>query len=89
MFNWLTVIILLPLDQIIKAFTSTGGYLYLLTKQIVNTIPVPEESSDKPMFLQVITKPFTNLILQVFQYLLNFLLQVVGAFRPFPCVALS
>ncbi|XP_067681672.1 sodium-dependent phosphate transport protein 2C-like [Haliotis asinina] len=59
MFNWLTVIILLPLEVI-------TGYLRRLSGLIVNSIPdlAPDKSANRD-FLKVITKPFTKMIIEV------------------------
>ncbi|VDI12133.1 solute carrier family 34 (sodium-dependent phosphate cotransporter) [Mytilus galloprovincialis] len=55
MFNWLTVIILLPIEVI-------TGYLYILSDKIVNSINMNQDF-EKQEFLKKITKPFTNLII--------------------------
>ncbi|CAC5408870.1 SLC34A [Mytilus coruscus] len=55
MFNWLTVIILLPIEVV-------TGYLYWLSEKIVNTINLNQDY-EKQEFLKKITKPFTNLII--------------------------
>ena len=57
MFNWLTVIVLLPLEV---AF----GYLYHVTTALVNSSNLAGGGA-KQEFLKVITKPFTDLIVQV------------------------
>ncbi|XP_046575606.1 LOW QUALITY PROTEIN: sodium-dependent phosphate transport protein 2A-like [Haliotis rubra] len=59
MFNWLTVIILLPLEVI-------TGYLSRLSGLIVNSIPdlAPDKSADRD-FLKILTKPFTKMIIEV------------------------
>ncbi|XP_071079903.1 sodium-dependent phosphate transport protein 2C-like [Haliotis cracherodii] len=59
MFNWLTVIVLLPLEII-------TGYLSRLSGVIVDSIPdlAPDKSANRD-FLKVITKPFTNMIIEV------------------------
>jgi len=57
MFNWLTVIILLPLEV-------ATHYLYYMTEamtQNVNTV----EDADNPQFLKVITVPLTKLIVEI------------------------
>ena len=60
MFNWLTVIILLPLE-------AATGYLYHLTDAITKNIGDGEEFSDneEPQFLKVITEPLTTKIIKV------------------------
>ena len=65
MFNWATVIILLPLEIIIDSVTGNGGYLYHLSKALVDAIPLPEGDSEEVQFLDAITDPFTSLIVQV------------------------
>lgn len=57
MFNWLCVLILLPIEAI-------GRPLERLTDVIVKGIEKPSASSN-PKFLKVITSPFTNKIVQV------------------------
>lgn len=58
MFNWLTVLVLLPVEIV-------SGYLYHLTEAIVNSLPlVTEKGADKDI-LKVITEPFTEIIIQV------------------------
>ncbi len=57
MFNWLSVIILLPLEV-------ATGYLYHLTSAIVNSANLSGGGGNQE-FLSVITKPFTSLIVQV------------------------
>ena len=68
MFNWATVIILLPLEIIIDSITGSGGYLYLLSKALVDVIPLPDGDSEEVQFLDAITDPFTSLIVQVPNY---------------------
>lgn len=57
MFNWLTVMVLLPLE------VSTG-YLYHLTSAIVSSMDTTSEGSSVEI-LSAITKPLTNMIVQV------------------------
>ena len=57
MFNWLAVFVLLPVEV-------ATGYLYYLTKAIVDTMNV-DTKSDEPQFLEVITDPLTSAIIQV------------------------
>ncbi|CAL1537783.1 unnamed protein product [Lymnaea stagnalis] len=58
MFNWLTVLVLLPVEIV-------SGYLYYLTEAIVDSLPlVTDKGADKDI-LKVITEPFTELIVQV------------------------
>ena len=68
MFNWATVIILLPLEIIIDSITGNGGYLYHLSKALVDAIPLPDGDSEEVQFLDAITDPFTSLIVQVYEY---------------------
>ena len=68
MFNWLSVIILLPVEV---AF----GYLYHLTTAITRSLIVPG-GAQKIVFINAITKPFADLFVMVnfiFFYLLTFL----------------
>lgn len=58
MFNWLTVIVLLPLEV---AF----GILYHLTSAIINSTDWTTNKSANRDFLQVLTKPFTSLVIQL------------------------
>ncbi|KAL1483739.1 hypothetical protein MTO96_032983 [Rhipicephalus appendiculatus] len=58
MFNWLTVIVLLPLEV---AF----GVLYHLTSAIMNSTNWTTNKHANRDFLQVLTKPFTSLIIQL------------------------
>lgn len=54
MFNWMTVIILLPIEV-------GTGYLYRLSEAIVSSIP-EEHDVEKQEYLKKVTKPFTDLI---------------------------
>ncbi|XP_069116620.1 sodium-dependent phosphate transport protein 2B-like [Argopecten irradians] len=58
MFNWMTVIIFLPLEVI-------TGYLFQLSEVAVNNLKLEAYSDGKQDFLKVITKPFTKRIIQV------------------------
>ena len=60
MFNWLTVLVLLPIE-------AASHYLYEMTKYLTANIPMPEpgDAPSKVQGLQEITRPFTNLIVQV------------------------
>ncbi|XP_057297477.1 sodium-dependent phosphate transport protein 2B-like isoform X2 [Hydractinia symbiolongicarpus] len=63
MFNILCVLVLLPIEVI-------TGYLYHLTKAIISamSLPDPDEPGDKSYkkeLLKKITKPFTNLVIQL------------------------
>jgi len=57
MFNWLTVLILLPLE-------AATGYLYYITKPMVSSLSNVQETG-RPQFLKVITDPLTDLIIKV------------------------
>lgn len=57
MFNWLTVITLLPIEV-------ASGYLEHLTSAIVASTNLAS-GGDHPQFLSMLTEPFTNLIVQV------------------------
>ncbi|XP_072032585.1 sodium-dependent phosphate transport protein 2A-like [Amphiura filiformis] len=58
MFNWLCVLILLPLEV-------ASGYLYRLSDVIVRSLNLsPNEDVDIEL-LKVITKPFTTLVVQI------------------------
>ncbi|XP_074652262.1 sodium-dependent phosphate transport protein 2B-like isoform X1 [Tubulanus polymorphus] len=58
MFNWLSVIILLPLE-------AASGYLYHLTKAIINSMDLRTYTSGKKDLLKTITKPFTSIVIQI------------------------
>jgi len=57
MFNWLTVLILLPLE-------AATGYLYHLTKPMVRDLSDVQDTGN-PKFLKVITDPLTDHIVSV------------------------
>uniref|UniRef100_A0A8C5PCG8 Solute carrier family 34 member 3 n=1 Tax=Leptobrachium leishanense TaxID=445787 RepID=A0A8C5PCG8_9ANUR len=57
MFNWLTVLVLLPIE-------IGTGYLYHVSKAIINSFNI-YAGGNSPDILKVITRPFTNLIVQV------------------------
>ncbi|CAG5120964.1 unnamed protein product [Candidula unifasciata] len=57
-FNWLTVLILLPLEY----FT---GYLYHLTKAIVSSLSLETMKAKDQDLLMVLTKPLTSRIVEV------------------------
>ncbi|XP_077997253.1 sodium-dependent phosphate transport protein 2B-like [Glandiceps talaboti] len=58
MFNWLSVFVLLPLELV-------SGYLYLLTDAIVKSLHLQTNEGASVELLKVITKPFTELVIQV------------------------
>lgn len=55
-FNWLSVLVLLPLEV-------ASGYLYILTKLITDSFHI--ESGEAPDLLNVITDVLTEAIIQV------------------------
>ncbi|XP_069487954.1 sodium-dependent phosphate transport protein 2B-like [Ambystoma mexicanum] len=62
-FNWLSVLILLPLEV-------ASGYLYLLTDLIVKSFNI-QTGNDAPDLLNVITDPLTELIVQLDKSVIN------------------
>lgn len=56
-FNWLSVLVLLPLE-------AATHYLEILTNLVVETFNF-KNGEDAPALLKVITDPFTKLIIQV------------------------
>ncbi|CAF1492936.1 unnamed protein product [Adineta ricciae] len=58
MFNWLTVLVLLPLE-------IASGMLYRLTGAITNSIDLQRNPNSNPEFLTVITKPLTETIIRL------------------------
>lgn len=56
-FNWLSVVVLLPLE------TATG-YLHYVTRLVVASFNI-RGGRDTPDLLKIITEPFTKLIIQV------------------------
>lgn len=58
MFNWLTVIVLLPLEV-------ATDYLYHLSDAIVGTLDLETNENGDKEILKVITKPFTDKIIQI------------------------
>ena len=57
-FNFLTCVILLPVEV-------ATGYLYHLTKVIVDSIDLTGGNPDEPQFLKVITQPLIKSIIDV------------------------
>ncbi|XP_054607597.1 solute carrier family 34 member 2a isoform X4 [Nothobranchius furzeri] len=55
-FNWLSVLVLLPLE-------AATGYLYILTKLIIDSFHI--QSGEAPDLLNVITDPLTESIIQL------------------------
>ncbi|CAF0731055.1 unnamed protein product [Adineta steineri] len=58
MFNWVTVIILLPLEIV-------SGVLFHLTEVITRTISLDRKASTNPQFLNALTRPLTHRIIQL------------------------
>merc|ERR1719197_1665309 len=58
MFNFLTVIVLLPVE-------AATGYLFHLSKALIDASPGLSKGSKPPDLLKAITKPFTKLISSV------------------------
>ncbi|XP_060069065.1 sodium-dependent phosphate transport protein 2B-like [Ylistrum balloti] len=58
MFNWTSVIILLPLEII-------SGYLFRLTGAILDSLPLDKYQEGEKDLLKAITKPFTQKIIEV------------------------
>lgn len=56
-FNWLSVLILLPIE-------AASGYLYHLTRVLVTSFDI-QSGEDAPDILKVITDPLTKLIVQL------------------------
>ncbi|XP_060597383.1 sodium-dependent phosphate transport protein 2B-like [Ruditapes philippinarum] len=57
-FNWLTVLVLLPLEVI-------TGYLEKISSLMIDSMDLQTTKGGKMDFLKVITKPFTKLIIQI------------------------
>jgi len=58
MFNFLTVLILLPLE-------AATGYLYHLSLAIINSTPSLDQGSKPPDILKALTKPFTSIVIKI------------------------
>lgn len=58
MFNFLTVLILLPLE-------AATGYLNRLSLAIINSTPSLSQGSKPPDILKALTKPFTSLVIKI------------------------
>ncbi|XP_071167264.1 sodium-dependent phosphate transport protein 2B-like [Mytilus edulis] len=58
MFNWLNVLLLLPIEV-------ATGYLYRLSKAIIDSLPQSNGTVSEPEFLKAITKPFTSFIVSI------------------------
>lgn len=64
MFNWLAVLVLLPLEV-------ATGYLYRLTQLIVDSFHIESKENAKFDLLKKLTKPFTSLIVQLDKKVIN------------------
>ncbi|XP_048852629.1 sodium-dependent phosphate transport protein 2B-like [Brienomyrus brachyistius] len=62
-FNWLSVLVLLPLEV-------ASGYLYRLTGLLVNSLHI-QSGEQAPQLLSVITDPLTNAVIQLDEDVLN------------------
>lgn len=58
MFNWMCVVILLPVEV-------ASSYLYTLSGAVIDSLPHRNGTVDEPDFLKAITKPFTSYIISV------------------------
>ena len=57
-FNWLSVLVFLPLEVI-------SGYLRRLTGEIIKVLHLTESKKTNQKLLKVVTEPFTKLIIQI------------------------
>ena len=57
-FNWLCVLVLLPIE-------AASGYLYHLSGAITDSLGLEKGEHEKVELLKKITKPFTNLVIQI------------------------
>lgn len=57
-FNWLSVLVFLPLEVV-------SHYLFYLTQEIIGAMKLDNAKAEKKEFLKKITKPFTNLVVQL------------------------
>ncbi|GAB6019288.1 hypothetical protein CHUAL_000883 [Chamberlinius hualienensis] len=64
MFNWMTVLVLLPLE-------AATGYLYHLTSALVNAFEWKTNKEANKEMLTVLTKPFTDLIIRLDKKVIN------------------
>lgn len=73
MFNWLSVLCLLPIEWLSGSFGAWKdcGLLCQFTGVIVQNLQPGGSSSTKKDLLKVITKPFTNLIIQLDSKVIN------------------
>jgi len=63
MFNWLSVLVMLPIEAITKAAFGQG-FLFYIASSIVSTFSPDKQDLDKEL-LKVITKPLTKQIIQI------------------------
>ncbi|XP_071824883.1 sodium-dependent phosphate transport protein 2A-like isoform X2 [Apostichopus japonicus] len=64
MFNWLAVIVLLPMEVL-------TGYLYRMTSLIVNSFSIESNENAKFDLLKKLTKPTTSLVIQLDKKVIN------------------
>ena len=64
LFNWLSVLVLLPTEVITKHFFGSS-YLYYASKSITDSMGIKNKQETKVEFLKKITKPFTNQVIQI------------------------
>lgn len=64
LFNWLTVLVLLPTEVISKHFFGSS-YLFYASKSITDSMGIKKKQGTKVEFLKKITKPFTSEIIQI------------------------
>jgi hypothetical protein len=57
-FNWLSVVILLPIE-------AASGYLYHLSGAVTDSLGLKKGEREKVELLEKITKPFTNIVIQI------------------------
>ena len=64
LFNWLTVLVLLPTEVITKHFFESS-FLFYSSQSITDAMGIKKKQGTKVEFLKKITKPFTNQIVQI------------------------
>ncbi|CAB3988680.1 sodium-dependent phosphate transport 2B-like [Paramuricea clavata] len=64
LFNWLTVLVLLPTEVITKHFFGSS-YLFYSSKAITDALGIEKKQGTKVEFLKTITKPFTNQVIKI------------------------
>ncbi|XP_052273872.1 sodium-dependent phosphate transport protein 2B-like [Dreissena polymorpha] len=70
MFNWMTVLVLLPVEVIVKAAAGQGWLEWMSGKLVVAMAPEQDKTQDRN-YLKVITDPFTKLIIQIDKKVIN------------------